>query len=112
MNITIAVNRSVFLALWLQSKNFQNKRDPVCVGPVRGRGHTLDSWVIVIVVNYVRAYVYIYIYIYIYMCMCVCVCVCVSVCVNTHLIDCGDLTTKVRVSLIVQATLWGPKTKH
>ena len=31
---------------------------------------------------------------------------------DTRLIDCGNLKTKVRVSFIVQATLWGPKTKH
>ena len=31
----------------------------------------------------------------------------VSVCMDTRLIDCGDLKTKVRVSFIVQATLWG-----
>ena len=35
-----------------------------------------------------------------------------SVYMDRHLIDCGDLNTKVRVSFIVLATLWGPKTKH
>ena len=47
-----------------------------------------------------------------YMCVCVCVCVCVCMCLDTRLTDCRDLKTKVMVSFIVQATLWGPKTKH
>ena len=44
--------------------------------------------------------------------MCVCVCVCVCVCLDKHLGDCGDLKTKVRVSFILLAKLWGPETKH
>ena len=31
---------------------------------------------------------------------------------DTHLIDCGDLKTMVRVSFVVMATLWGPNTKE
>ena len=58
-----------------------------------------------------------------YACVSVCMSVCVSVCLyvcmyvctyermDKRLIDDGDLKIKVRVS-IVQATFWGPKTKH
>ena len=49
----------------------------------------------------------------VYNCVCVCVCVCVLyVCFDKRLIDCVHLQTKVRVSFIVLATLWGPKPKH
>ena len=34
------------------------------------------------------------------------------VCVDKHLVDCGNLKTKVRVIFIFLTKLWGPKTKH
>ena len=53
-------------------------------------------------------------------CLYTCLAVHLSVCLGVsmyvylerHLIDYGDLNTKVRISFIVLATLWGPKTKQ
>ena len=57
--------------------------------------------------------VYVFMYVCTYVCtMCVGMCVCVDGWMDWRLIDCGDLKTKVRVSFVPQATLWGPQTKH
>ena len=48
-------------------------------------------------------------YVRTYVCMYVCI---FYVCIDMHLIDSGDLKTKVRVSFIVMETIWGQETKH